>query len=297
MWKEQLVTLYCTVCHHYSTALAPAVQRLSNNYRPKFTDEELITIYLWGIMQRRFEVKQLYNYTKMHLLKWFPQLPSYQAFNRRLNELAPAFQQLAIILLDMQDMGDCISDVSIIDSMPIILAKQSRSSRAKVAPELCSKTYSASRKQWYYGMKLHAIGVARYKRIPVPSCLCISTASAHDLIVAKQMMDSPPSAIHRLFADKAYCDDAWKHALAQDGIHLCTPFKKTRGYIELFTSEDCISSFISSIRQPIESFFNWLNEKTNIQVASKVRSTKGLLTFIFGRIAAALFSTINLLYS
>ena len=45
---------------------------------------------------------------------------------------------------------------------------------------------------------------------------------------------------------------------------------------------------VSFVRQPIESFFNWLNEKTQIQKASKVRSSKGLLVHIFGRIAACL---------
>ena len=248
-----------------------------------------MTIYLWGIVERRFEVKQIYAYTKMHLLEWFPRLPSYQAFNRRLNELAPAFQTLAAIVLDMPVFQDCLSSNSIIDSMPIMLAKQSRSSRAKVSPELCSKSYCASKDQWYYGMKLHALGIVQYKRIPMPSLFCVSTASDHDLTIGKQMLASPPPTIRRLFADKAYCDAEWKAFLAGKGIQLCTPFKKTRGFVDLFISEDCFSSFVSRIRQPMESFFNWLSEKTGIQAASKVRSTKGLLTFIFARIAAALF--------
>ncbi|MBF0300334.1 MAG: transposase [Oligoflexia bacterium] len=48
------------------------------------------------------------------------------------------------------------------------------------------------------------------------------------------------------------------------------------------------SAIISGIRQPIESLFNWLNEKTGIQNASKVRSSKGLLVHVFGKLAAAL---------
>jgi len=47
------------------------------------------------------------------------------------------------------------------------------------------------------------------------------------------------------------------------------------------------SKAVSKIRQPIESLFNWLNEKTDIQRASRVRSTKGLLVPVFGKIAAA----------
>jgi hypothetical protein len=43
------------------------------------------------------------------------------------------------------------------------------------------------------------------------------------------------------------------------------------------------------VRQPIESLFNWIQEKTNIQAASKVRSYKGLTVHVFGRLAAAMF--------
>jgi len=50
---------------------------------------------------------------------------------------------------------------------------------------------------------------------------------------------------------------------------------------------DLCSRAVSRIRQPIESLINWIIEKIDIQRASKVRSTKGLLVHVFGRIAAA----------
>ena len=78
MWQTNLIKLYCAVCDHHSTIEA-VMQRQSNNFRPQFSDEECITVYLWGISQRRFEQKTIYNYTKNHLLDWFPKLPSYQA--------------------------------------------------------------------------------------------------------------------------------------------------------------------------------------------------------------------------
>jgi len=52
-------------------------------------------------------------------------------------------------------------------------------------------------------------------------------------------------------------------------------------------ANDLFSAAVSRIRQPIESLFNWLIEKTDIQRASKVRSTKGLMVHVFGRLAAA----------
>ena len=46
------------------------------------------------------------------------------------------------------------------------------------------------------------------------------------------------------------------------------------------------------VTQPTESLFNWLMEKTNIQRACKVRSTKGLLIHLFNKIAAAFINLI-----
>jgi hypothetical protein len=42
------------------------------------------------------------------------------------------------------------------------------------------------------------------------------------------------------------------------------------------------------MRQPIESLFNWIDEKTGIQRASKVRSYQGLLVHAFSRLAATM---------
>jgi hypothetical protein len=70
------------------------MQRLSNNRYPKFSDEECITAYLYGMLEGRLTRRAIYDFTKDYLLEWFPRLPSYQAFCRRLNLLTPVFQAL-----------------------------------------------------------------------------------------------------------------------------------------------------------------------------------------------------------
>lgn len=45
---------------------------------------------------------------------------------------------------------------------------------------------------------------------------------------------------------------------------------------------------VRKIRQPIESLFNWIIEKTGIQKASKVRSTDALLIHCWGKLVFAL---------
>ncbi len=180
----------------------------------------------------------------------------------------------------------------IVDSCLIILAKGSRSGHGKVARELCRKSYNASRKEWYYGVKLHAVVARRPVHLPLPLSLMAFNAAQHDLPAAKQILEDHASINQgRLYADKAYINAAWESALKDDhAIELITPRKKRKE--DVLVSGDTFFTFVSSVRQPIECFFSWLNRLTAIQSASTVRSLSGLLLHLFGRIAAALISLI-----
>jgi hypothetical protein len=59
-----------------------------NNYADlSFTDEEVIAIYLFGVIDKNREIKRIYEYADRHLRDWFPRLPSYTAFVQRLNKV------------------------------------------------------------------------------------------------------------------------------------------------------------------------------------------------------------------
>ena len=136
----QLVELYCVICHLYDTILVNDAQRLSNNFRPKFTDEECIAIYLWGIINWKFKLNDVYEFAKNYYGGWFPELPGYKAFNKRVCFLSDAIKTLANILLSTLP-GNNSEAAHLLDSMPIIVAKQNRSGKAKTASELCDKGY------------------------------------------------------------------------------------------------------------------------------------------------------------
>ena len=176
----------------------------------------------------------------------------------------------------------------IIDSFPIILAKSKRSQKAKVAPELADKGYCASRGEYYYGVKVHVIGSSRIGSIPLPEVVQVTPASIHDLSLLKVAGGSYTGI--DLYADKAYCDKEYQENMKEiKGVNIITPIKKAKGRdLNMFEKMD--SAFVSKIRQPIESLFNWVNEQTGIQKASKVRSAKGLMVHIFGRLSAAVFA-------
>ena len=280
-WELELITLYCAVCQSYNTRLAASAQRLSNNFCSQITDEECITVYLWGIMQQRFTVKAAYEYTKMHLWDWFPKMPSYQEYVRRINFLCEAFRGFAEMLMEMLPTDSQITS-HLLDSMPIVVAKGTR--KAKTAPEICNKTYCSSQQMWYYGVKMHVLGQKRYKSLPLPVLMHITPAAENDLTAAKQFL--PRFEGIEIFADKIYRSAEWQALLKhQNNVCITTPVKLKVGQKVLDSADKLFSEAISRARQAIESFFSWIQEKTAIHKASKVRSLNGLLSFIYARLA------------
>lgn len=90
---NQLIQIYVLVCQIYDNRSSLKYQRLSN-FKPLFTDQEIITIYLFGQLNEKFNHRRIYDFIQDYWLEWFPNLPSYQAFNRRLNLLTDNFQVL-----------------------------------------------------------------------------------------------------------------------------------------------------------------------------------------------------------
>ncbi len=52
-WKNTLIRVYLFVCRRWAARLHAIAQRQSNNSDPEFTDEEVLTIYLFGLIRKR----------------------------------------------------------------------------------------------------------------------------------------------------------------------------------------------------------------------------------------------------
>lgn len=280
------------ICDIYQSSLKFYCQRFSNNTTSIFTDQELLTVYLFcGAYQRYFSIKEIHTFTKEYLLSWFPLLPSYQTFNYRLNLLSEAISYLVEHLITSFKPEDCDSMISIIDSIPIITCG-GKNKTGKVATEITSKGYCSTKNMYYYGLKLHTVAFRRKGTIPFPEMLILSSAEENDLTVLKR--EAADTLENRnVFADKIYSDFSfWDQKYQEKGVTMLTPVKAIKGeHIgitqRMKAARDLFSTAVSKVRQPIESFFNWLNERTNIQRAMKVRSTSGLLVHTMGKIAIA----------
>ncbi len=287
--------IYDHVCRKFEEGLRYECQRYSNNDRPDLTDQEVMTIYLFAMHhQGMVNKKDVHRYAKDHLMGWFPDLNSYQAFNNRLNRLCAVMRRLAECLIYEFKPSDCSEGQSLVDSMPIILCSGKR--QGKVATEIIDKGYCSTKGMYYYGVKLHALGFRRPGKLPHPEGIVISKASENDLTIYKENWAELEG--RTFFGDKIYQNRGFFETVHQNyNSEMLTPVKYSRGVPDVIkkfnkAADDLYSKAVSSIRQPIEGFFNWLIEKSDIQKASRVRSTKGLNLHLFGRLAAAFIGLI-----
>ena len=285
--KNQVIQIYLLVCQLYDSHSSLKYQR-DSNFKPVFTDEEIITVYLFGQLNEKFNHRQIHEFIRQYWLDWFPHLPSYQAFNRRLNLLTDNFQLLFAHLLETVSTNNSRRSLDyLIDSLPVMLARGTRAVRGAVAPEIAKRGFCVTKQIHFHGIRLHSICHRRAGALPVPSQIWLREGNVNDLVALREIADELPAGIN-LFGDKAYADTQFKAALRERDIRLLTPLKKPKKKA-LTNWQKLFNKTVSSYRQPIESFFKWLIDKTDIQRASQVRSTDGLIIHCLGKLTFALF--------
>lgn len=187
-WKNTLIRVYLFVCRRWSSGLCAVAQRQSNNSNPDFTDEEVLTIYLFGLIRKRETIKEIHEYAEDHFPEWFPDLPSYGGYVQRLNRLSAAFAPLTEAAIAEVNSEEVIETLRIADSFPVMMAKEKRSSQAKVAPQIADKGYCSSKDTFYHGVKLHIVAEKRPGTMPLPDRVGLTAGSK------KRFAGPPPSA-------------------------------------------------------------------------------------------------------
>lgn len=299
MHTIKLIQLYYQVCTLYKRYSCENVLRFnSNGQEGVISDEELLTIYLFcTIEEDKLSKKGMHKYILNHWHSWFPTLPSYATFNDRLNRLSVVFPLFLNMVLEDLSLPSNPS-ILLADSFPIITCSGKRV--PQVAKHLVSKDYCASKDLWYHGLRLHTLAHQAVNRsLPVPAFLKVETASTHDLEVVRPILAKLQNVT--VVADKAYSDLPLSKQLEEENkVFLFIPEKKKKNESQKETQDryayrKALNRAVAKIRQPIESLFAWLDRKTHLQNATKVRSEKGLMLHIFGKITAAFMSLLTII--
>lgn len=271
-----LIWLYLMIDDMYKkTALQLCFLRLSNNQYPIFSDTELLTCAIFSELVGCKNRKHGYQYIRNHYSAWFPHLPSYEVYSRRLNKFQDALSYIFMVLVKKYNSAH--QSVAIIDTAPIMVCQSQHAYNSKAAQPFVSKGYCAAKKQYYIGTKLQIIAQKRTNALPFPIDYHLETASTHDLEIAKQTAPYIELENIDLYGDKAYIDQNFQLELFENNrINLKTPIKKQKGQKQLTLFQQAANTIHASTRQPIDTLFGWINNKTNIENASKVRSINGL---------------------
>ncbi len=138
------------------TNLSLYTERFSNNQVVPFSDIELFATAIFPVLMGYSEKKQGYRYVYRHYRHWFPSLPTYEAWNRRLNQSVDAWQYLYSLVLRQFAPPQPVHEF-VVDTLPISVCQAQHSRKTTAAQPFVSKGYCKAKKKYYVGAKVQLL--------------------------------------------------------------------------------------------------------------------------------------------
>ena len=241
-------TILQIVTNLYNKVIDEKIKNRKNKEKSKMTDPEIISIYLL-IECKGKSINSGYSILKSD----FPNLVNYverSRFNRLINSL------MTVIRAIRQELNKTNnSKYKIIDSFPLINNKFGRAYFGKRLRDICSYGYCASKKEKYYGMKVHVITDLQGE--PIDYVLTKANVDDRDVIFElSNLVD-----IDILFGDKGYIGNISEELKKEKNINL---YALKRGNSKNPLPKE-FRNMISKLRRRIETTFYQLNECFNIE--------------------------------
>ena len=153
--KDFFLVSYVIIDDIYQRIIPDHVRYRRNYDCSKLSDSEIITLAIVGEIHGTASEKAWFNYVRKNFKDLFPNLGHRTRFNRTRRNLTSVID--AIRKEIGRYLGYTQSDVFIVDSMPIPVCGFGRAHFGKRFRDISSYGYCASKKESYYGLKLHAL--------------------------------------------------------------------------------------------------------------------------------------------
>lgn len=264
-YENFIITVFVIV-----SDLLKAMGHRHKTNKPKFSDEELITLLIFSMTFRHGDYTSTLKEFKENYNHLFPYIPNLPAITKRAKKLLPLVKVLNVMIRNL--FQDKEVSIYIADTKPIPVCKNQRMKRCK---KIQGKTYKGNNgtREWF-GFKLCLI-VDTDER---PVALTIMPASKHDINFLKDIKEDK-TVIQLLngkviVADKAFNSNSLKEEFKELNIQL-EAIKK--GKIEQTEKER--QQTLKRIRKKIETAFSrlyWMGIE-NI----KAVSLDGFITKVF----------------
>jgi Transposase DDE domain len=211
--KDFTIAIYCLI-----DDLLLRMNPNPTDKRRKLTDAQVITTAILAAKYFYGNQASACGYLRDHHGFTIPDKSNFNRILHRLTDvIASLFLELGLIFKHLN-----ISKTYIIDSFPVIVCKNIRISRSKLVKGDTYRGYNASKREYFFGFKVHLIATA--DGIPVE--FMVTAGSVHDNTAFQGMAIDLP-AESDLYADSAYLNQDQKELLAVlDGIRLKAATRK-----------------------------------------------------------------------
>ncbi len=250
---EDFILLIFVLTDDFYKSVAPdSVKFRSNIEKALLSDSEIITIAICGELIGIDSEKAWLNFVKRNLRHLFPKMCDRTRFNRTRRNL------LQVMNLIFAEIASYLKDKFLIaDSFPLEVCKFGRAHFCKAFKfEGAKYGYCASKKQTYFGYKLHALTT-------VDGAVMIFEITPANVDDRKGLRDmtSDFTDFYSVFGDKGYFDKNLEQEFKSRGQFLFA-LKRDNAKNNLSDEE---RKFILKYRKRIETVFSQLTDQFNIE--------------------------------
>lgn len=270
--------VFCILIEVQALCQALRIDQIKCGPKPQYPDSYIISLviirYLLGMNSERSFLRYLNNNHQTI----FPRLPEQSWFNRKCRKLTRSTQliQQQLVMTHLQDT------LRIIDSTPVPVVKRYRGASSVCFPrgKQTDYGYCASKKEYYYGVKLSLVMTEE----GVITDLGIHAANTADINAAKSVLANMNTRNLILIGDKGYYDGELRTYLNNRSGRLVVPDKKRHHVFN--TAEDIR---LLKKRFIVETVNSQLKDHLRIE-ETLARSYQGLVARLWGAVLAFTFA-------
>lgn len=153
--KDFFTVSFVLIDDIYNEIIPDSIKNRRNICDSKLSDSEIITISIVGETATIGSENSWFNVVKKSYCDLFPNIGDRTRFNRTKRNLYKVILEIQKYLSNLPMFK--YDDIRIIDSMPILVCKFARSYFSKLFKDISTYSYCASKKETYFGLKLHAL--------------------------------------------------------------------------------------------------------------------------------------------
>lgn len=200
--EDSVIAIYCFI-----DDVLKKYRPKQQHHNSKLSDSEVITILIISGLYFGGNHHKACLYAADSHLKF--NVPDKSNFNRRCHELADLLEELVYIF------GQVFKDLNIescyaIDSFPVPVCANIRSTRCKILKGMEFRGYNASKRTYFHGFKVHVLTT----RTGDPIEFLITPGNCSDIAAYCAMdIDLPPQS--KIYADAAYNKKEWHEMVSE----------------------------------------------------------------------------------